>query len=278
MGIKFTKMHGCGNDFIIIDYDEFKKSGMEMQMFVQKICDRNFGVGADGLIIPDTNCTDADIGWHFYNSDGTGAQMCGNGMRCFVKYICDKNNNGKKELRVKTAAGVIHSKILADGRIRVNMSKPVLLNTNINCKITTRDRIFYGMSISMGNPHFVIFVAGADNISQLAETYGAFIAHQTLFTEVPNVSFAKIVSSSKIELCTFERGCGKTFACGTGACAGVVAGILNGLLTNNVTVKLPGGEVNVEWNGTKQQPEQDVFLSGPAEYVFTGELCGDATL
>ena len=126
MGIKFTKMQGCGNDFVIVDFGEFKKSGLQMDEVAKKLCDRHFGVGADGLIIPDINCEEADIGWFFYNSDGTTAQMCGNGMRCFAKYVHDQKLVDKEEFTVKTLAGIIKPQILDNGQVRVNMSKPIL--------------------------------------------------------------------------------------------------------------------------------------------------------
>ncbi len=280
MGIKITKMQGCGNDFVLLDYDEFKKLDSEMSEVAKKLCDRNFGVGADGLIIPNKAVDDADIGWYFYNSDGSTAQMCGNGMRCFAKYVFDKGLINKKEFTVKTLAGIITPKILDDGQVQVNMSKPILEteripflpNHNLNYKISVKNRIFEGNAISMGNPHFVIFIKDDENLLNLAKEYGPEIELGAEFPEKTNVEFIKIKSTKKIELCVWERGCGITLACGTGACASVVAGILNGYLENSVDVELLGGKVNVTWNGSPNKPEGDVFLSGPAEYVFEANL------
>lgn len=280
MGIRFTKMQGCGNDFVIVDYEEFQKSSLKMDKFAEKICDRHFGVGADGLIIPNTNVKDADIGWFFYNSDGSTAQMCGNGMRCFAKYVFDKKLVDKKEFSVKTLAGIIKPQILEDGRVRVNMSKPILdtekipflPNNNLNYKISVKNRIFEGNAVSMGNPHFVIFIKDDENLLELAKEYGPEIETSAEFPEKTNVEFIKIKSFKKIELCVWERGCGITLACGTGACASVVAGVLNGYIENSVDVQLLGGEVNVTWNGSPNKPDGDVFLTGPAEYVFEGEF------
>ena len=280
MGIKITKMQGCVNDFVIIDYDEFQKFGLEMPEVAKKLCDRNFGVGADGLIIPNTNTEDTDIGWYFYNSDGSTAQMCGNGMRCFAKYVYDKGLVNKKEFTVKTLAGIMKPQILEDGQIRVNMSKPILEtekipflpNHNLNYKISVKNRIFEGNAISMGNPHFVIFIKDDEDLLSLAKEYGPEIELGAEFPEKTNVEFIKIKSYKKIELCVWERGCGITLACGTGACASVVAGVLNGYLENSVDVKLLGGTVNVTWNGTANNPDGDLFLTGPAEYVFEAEL------
>lgn len=280
MGIKITKMQGCGNDFVIVDYDEFKKADIKMSEMAIKLCDRHFGVGADGFIIPYKDCDEADIGWFFYNSDGSTAQMCGNGMRCFAKYVYDKKLVDKNEFSVKTLAGIIKPKILENGQVRVNMSKPVLEtekipflpNNNLNYKIAVKNRIFTGNAISMGNPHFVIFVDKEDDLLELAKTYGPEIELGAEFPEKTNVEFIKIKSYKRIELCVWERGCGITLACGTGACASVVAGILNGYLENSVNVELMGGEVNVTWNGSPNKPDGDVFLSGPAEYVFEADF------
>lgn len=279
MSIKVTKMQGCGNDFVILDYEEFKKTGNEMPELAKKLCDRNFGIGADGLIIPNPNCEEADIGWFFYNSDGTTAQMCGNGMRCFAKYAYEKSLVNKREFTVKTLAGIITPKILENGDIRVNMSRPILAsekipfipNNNLNYKISVKDRIFEGNAVSMGNPHFVIFIKDDEDLLQLAKEYGPKIEVSAEFPEKTNVEFIKIKSPKKIELCVWERGCGITLACGTGACASTVAGILNGYIENNIEVQLLGGVVNVEWQGSVNNPDFDVFLSGPAEFVFEAE-------
>lgn len=280
MSIKVTKMQGCGNDFIILDYEEFKKMKCEISVAAKKLCDRNFGIGADGLIIPNTETDDADIGWYFYNSDGSTAQMCGNGMRCFAKYVHDKKLVDKNEFTVKTLAGIMTPCIMGNGQIRVNMSKPILEsekipflpNHNLNYKISVKNRIFEGNAISMGNPHFVIFIKDDENILDLAKTYGPEIEKSVEFPEKTNVEFIKIKSPKKIQLSVWERGCGITLACGTGACASVVAGILNSYLENSVEVELLGGTVNVTWNGSPNKPEGDVFLTGPAEYVFEAVL------
>lgn len=280
MSIKITKMHGCGNDFIILDYKEFKKTGLEMNEVAKQFCDRHYGFGADGLIIPNTDTEDADIGWFFYNADGSIAQMCGNGMRCFAKYVYDNNLVNKNKFTVKTVAGIITPEITDDGKICINMSKPILNpeeipfipNNNFNYKIAIKDKIFEGTAISMGNPHFVIYVRNDENLLSLAKNYGSEIEQAFEFPEKTNVEFVKTLSYKEIEMCVWERGCGITLACGTGACASVVTGILNGHLHNEIKVNLSGGSVDVKWNGSKENPNCDVFLSGPAEYVYYGEL------
>ena len=164
--IKITKMQGCGNDFVIIDYAEYEKTGMKMDELAKKICDRNFGVGADGMIIPDLTLSGdgdevADIGWYFYNSDGSTAQMCGNGMRCFAKYVYDNKLVDKKMFSVKTLAGIIKPELLENGLVKVNMGKPILEDKKIpfwgERKISVMDRNFDITPVSMGNPHCVIF-------------------------------------------------------------------------------------------------------------------------
>ena len=281
MGIKITKMQGCGNDFVILEHAEYKK-GLDnkkwknMSEAAKKLCDRNFGVGADGLIIPNIYTEDTDIGWFFYNSDGSTAQMCGNGMRCFAKYAVDKKLVNKKEFSVKTLAGVIKPHILEDGKIKVNMSKPILEsskipflpNNNLRYKISVKNRIFEGNAVSMGNPHFVIYVDNDEDLLALAQEYGPIIETSAEFPEKTNVEFIKIKTPKEIELCVWERGCGITLACGTGACASVVAGVLNNYIENSVKVNLLGGTVCIDWAGKLGDTDYDVFLTGPAEYVF----------
>lgn len=276
--IHFTKMHGCGNDFVIIGYDEYKKSRLFMGELARKLCDRHFGIGADGLIIPDETTNDTDIGWYFYNSDGSTAQMCGNGMRCFAKYLFDKKIVDKETFTVKTGAGVIEPQILPYGDVRVKMSIPTLEPAKIpfkgyqalNQRLTIQNREFIGNAVSMGNPHFIIFTD--ENTMDLAKTYGPAIETHQLFPEKTNVEFVKILSRNEIELSVWERGCGITLACGTGACASVVAGILNNLTEQEVTVNLPGGTVTIEWCGSEGNTQHPVYLSGPAQYSFEGDF------
>lgn len=285
MGIKVTKMQGCGNDFVILNYDEYLK-GVEnnnwetIPQAALRLCDRNFGIGADGLIIPNTNISDADIGWFFYNSDGTTAQMCGNGIRCFAKYAYDNKLVDKKEFTVKTLAGIITPQIMNNGQVMVKMSVPILEpekipfipQNNLNYKISVKNRIFEGNAISMGNPHFIIFINDDEDLLNLAKTYGPEIETAAEFPEKTNVEFVRIRSYNKIDLRVWERGCGITLACGTGACAAVVAGVLNGYTQNSVDVELLGGTVHIDWDGTKDNTNQSVFMTGPAEYVFEAEI------
>lgn len=272
--IKITKMQGCGNDFVVLDYSEFEKSGLTMSELAKKICDRNFGVGADGMIIPDTKPNgETDIAWYFYNSDGSTAQMCGNGMRCFAKYVYDKKLVSSKSFSVKTLAGVIKPQILDDGNVKVNMGTPILEESKIPFKgekiAHVKDKEFHITPVSMGNPHCVIFTD--EDTLCMAKTYGPDMEVHPFFPEKTNTEFVKVISEKEIEMRVFERGCGITLACGTGACASVVAGVLNNLTENTVKVNLLGGAVNVEWSGSKENPNADIFLIGPANYSFTAD-------
>lgn len=267
--IKLTKMQGLGNDFVIVDYSEYQKTGMSMPEFAKKVCDRNFGVGADGLIIPNLIPKTGDIGWFFYNSDGSTAQMCGNGIRCFAKYAKDNKFVSSNKFGVETLAGIITPEILENGEVKVNMSKPVG-----NCskkKFTILDETFEANIVSMGNPHCVIFVDEDKDLLEMAKTYGPYIEKHELFPEKTNVEFAKVISKNEIDLRVFERGCGITLACGTGACATVVAAILNNLTENKVKVNLIGGSLTIEWQGFLGEENYDVFMTGPAEYSFFAE-------
>src|SRR5574344_1505852 len=279
--IKVTKMQGLGNDFAIIDYSEYEKSRMSMSELAIKICDRHKGIGADGMIIPRVldDAKDADISWFFYNSDGTVAQMCGNGIRCFTKYVKDKHLVHSNKIRVRTLAGIIIPEIQSDGTVRVNMSTPILEparipfrgNSNLNYEVKVFDKDFKLNAISMGNPHCVIFTDGSEDLLKMAKVYGEELEHNNLLPEKTNVEFAHVSSRNEIDMRVFERGCGITLACGTGACATAVAGILNNLTDSKVKINLLGGSLIIEWQGSLTNPKQDIFMTGPAEYSFFAE-------
>lgn len=279
--IKITKMQGLGNDFVVLDYSEYKKTGLPMDELAKKLCDRNFGVGADGMMIPNLSPSnsEAEIGWCFYNSDGTIAQMCGNGIRCFAKYVKDNNLVKSNKFAVETLAGIIVPEILEDGNVKVKMSVPILEpekipfkgDKNLNYEVTVDDKTFMLNAVSMGNPHCIIFVEDDSDLLELAKTYGPKLESHELFPEKTNVEFIKVKSKSEIDLRVYERGCGITLACGTGACASVVAGILNNLTENKVKVNLLGGALTIEWQGSRENLQENVFMSGPAEYSFFAE-------
>lgn len=276
--IKFTKMQGLGNDFIVLDYEEYKKTDLSKAELAKCLCDRHFGIGADGLMIVNPEPKDAETGWFFYNSDGSVAQMCGNGIRCFAKYICEKGLINKSEFSVDTLAGTIIPKLNSDGTVTVNMNKPVLepskipvqVSSILNFELIACGEKFLVNAVSMGNPHCVIFTD--KNTKSAAVKYGSDVENNPVFPEKTNVEFIKILSRSEINLDVWERGCGITLACGTGACASVVAGILNGYLDNKVRVNLPGGTLIIEWDGSKDDVNHDVFMTGPANFSFTGEI------
>ncbi len=185
--IKFTKMNGLGNDFVILDYEEYQKTNFSADELAIKLCNRNFGIGADGLIVVNPNTDKTDISWIFYNSDGSVAQMCGNGMRCFARYIYDNKIVNKKEFSVETKAGIIIPQIISDNEVRVNMGKPILEPDKIPCKTETNLNIPYKIdnnnfllnTVSMGNPHCIIFVE--KNSKELALKYGSKIENDSLF-------------------------------------------------------------------------------------------------
>ena len=274
--IFFTKMQGLGNDFVVLDWEEYQEIGQSAESLALKMCHRNFGVGADGLIVVVPESDNADLSWIFYNSDGTPAQMCGNGMRCFAKYVLNKGYIDKHEFSVETKAGIISPKINDNGTVTVNMGTPVFEPAKIpfkgenvlNYKLNSSDKTFSINCASMGNPHCVIFTD--EDIKACALKYGSGIETHELFPEKTNVEFIRIKSRNEIDLAVWERGCGITMACGTGACASVATGIMNGYLDNNVKVNLPGGSLVIEWAGTKTDPNHDIFMTGPAEFSFEG--------
>ncbi|MDD3238296.1 MAG: diaminopimelate epimerase [Candidatus Gastranaerophilales bacterium] len=276
--IKFTKMQGLGNDFVVLDFEEYKKTQISKEDLAKKLCDRHFGIGADGLIIINPKTQNTDIGWFFYNSDGTIAQMCGNGMRCFARYVFDHKLVDKKEFSVDTKAGVIIPKIVDKEHVRVNMNKPVLetkkipvdVNNNLNFEVKTSNRTFTANAVSMGNPHCIIVTD--DNTKDLVLKYGGEIETNILFPEKTNVEFIKILNKNEINLDVWERGCAITLACGTGACASTVAAILNGLVDKKVKVNLPGGSLTIEWDGSKNDINHNVYMTGRADYSFVGEI------
>lgn len=277
--LKFTKMQGLGNDFVVIEEKNLEKD-CDRSALAIKLCDRRLGIGADGLIILQENAQDSDFEWDFYNSDGTIAEMCGNGMRCFAKYLHQKGHASKKEFSVKTLAGTIIPKINEDGTITVNMGNPIFQAEKIpvksdkmpvlNEELTIKDKQFSFNAVSMGNPHCIIIENQTPK--DFALKYGHDVEHNAIFPKKTNVEFIKILSQNEISIDVWERGCGITQACGTGACASVVACILNNLTSTKVKANLPGGALVIEWQGSLDDLEQPVFMTGSAEFVFSGEV------
>lgn len=262
MSIKFEKWQGLGNDFVIL-FDDIATSDIAVKM-----CDRNFGVGADGLFCP-TKSDKADIAWKFYNSDGTIAQMCGNGIRCFAKFVKKHNFVTKNKFTVETLAGIITPEILDNGNVIVDMGEAILDASKIPVDVPNPlDFTVEGYSataVSMGNPHCVIYTD--EDSKTLARLKGAGIETNQIFPEKTNVEFVNIISNNKIKMDVWERGCGITLACGTGACASVVAGVKRGLISRQCDVILPGGVLNINY-----LENNHVLMSGPAKCSFLGEF------
>lgn len=260
MGIKFEKWQGLGNDFVIL-LDDIATPDLAVKM-----CDRNFGIGADGLFCP-TKSDKADIAWKFYNSDGTIAQMCGNGIRCFAKFAIKHGLVDKNKFSVETLAGIITPKVLENGNVLVDMGEPIL-EANlipINCD-TPFDFNIQGYSataVSMGNPHCVIYTDEDSEV--LAKTKGAKLEADAIFPQKTNVEFVNKLSNNRVKMNVWERGCGITLACGTGACATVVAGVKRGLINNRCDVVLPGGILNIDY-----REDNHVYMQGDAKCVFSG--------
>ena len=275
MKIAFTKMHGLGNDFILVD-NKLLPPGTDFASMSKKLCDRHFGIGGDGLILvnPDNPSSDTDLTWRIFNSDGTEPQMCGNGIRCFARYVYDKGLINKKEFSVSTLAGKIKPVIETGGMVTVDMGEPELdpvkVPVNIKAKkvidlpITVEGANFKINCISMGNPHCVIFIH--DDIDILK--FGPILEVHEIFPEKTNVEFVKVLSREHIKVNVWERGCGITLACGTGACACTVASVLNDLTERNINVTLPGGDLRISYD----ENSNHIFMTGPAEYAFDGEF------
>ena len=265
--IKFTKMQGLGNDFVIVDYEEIKNLDISLSELSIRMCDRKFGVGADGLIVvnPDDMKSNTDVCWRIINSDGSEPQMCGNGMRCFAQYVFNQGLVQGKKFSVNTLAGTIIPEVLEGDLVRVNMGKPILeadkipVKSNLfpvlNDTLQAGDRTFQFSAVSMGNPHCLIFTD--ENTEELALKYGSSIENNPIFPEKTNVEFIKVISEKHIKINVWERGCGITLACGTGACASTVASILNNLTENKVTADLPGGSLTIEWAGNPIDKDHD---------------------
>jgi diaminopimelate epimerase len=281
MKIKFTKMHGAGNDFMVFD-------GIHQQIQFtpeqwKSLADRRFGVGADQMLVVERSLIpEVDFRYRIYNADGGEVEHCGNGARAFVKFVHEKKLIKKKRMRVEIMKGIIELNLEEDGNVTVDMNAPVLDVKQIPFRSTGLESKTEGSAtlwplevgkkkimvsvISMGNPHAVQMVEDADAVDIATE--GPLIEKNERFPERVNAGFMQIIDEHHIKLRVYERGAGETLACGTGACAAVVAGILRGRLTSPVAVSARGGELSIQWSGVGQP----VFLTGPAVKVFEGEI------
>lgn len=275
--MKFTKMHGCGNDYVYVDcttklIDQIPETAI-------KVSDRHFGIGSDGLILIRPSET-ADFMMDMYNMDGSRGKMCGNGIRCVAKYVYDKGLTDKQKIRIETLSGIKELDLtVEDGKVTlvtVNMgspiTQPVLIPVRSDKEILIKEPIMIGeevyeiTTVSMGNPHAVVFVEDTKTIP--IETLGPKFDFHEIFPERVNTEFVHVVDRNHIEMRVWERGSGETLACGTGACASVVACVLNGLTDNKVLVTLLGGELTIFYD----QSQNTVFMTGPATLVFEGEM------
>jgi diaminopimelate epimerase len=277
MRIQFTKMHGLGNDFVVIDALSQHISLRSSQ--ISKLADRHTGIGFDQLLlIEPPSRPDADFDYRIFNSDGGEVEHCGNGARCFAKFVTDRALTAKRQITVNTLTGLITLTLTDDGRVRVNMGQPnwepsALPYTGPEpddtatavALPTSSGPVSCGL-VSMGNPHAVIRVD--DVASTEVATLGQDIQSMDCFPQSVNVGFLEIVSASEVRLRVFERGVGETLACGTGACAAVAWGHRQGWLGTQVTVATQGGNLQIAWQGAGH----DVFMTGPAESVFEGEF------
>ncbi|NLK75350.1 MAG: diaminopimelate epimerase [Clostridiales bacterium] len=275
--MKFTKMHGIGNDYIYVDCT--KEVIDNIPETAIKVSDRHYGVGSDGLILIRSS-DKADFMMDIYNYDGSRAKMCGNGIRCVGKYVYDYGLTDKTNLLIETLSGIKTLDLdVVDGKVEsvtVDMGAPILepskipvksnLDKIINEPIMVGDEEFLITCVSMGNPHGVVFVEDTKSIP--LETLGPLFENHSMFPDRINTEFVRIIDRKNIDMRVWERGSGETLACGTGACASVVACILNGLTDNEVTVHLLGGDLKIRYD----EKENKVFMTGPAVTVFDGEI------
>ena len=274
MRLRFTKMQGVGNDFVVVD--AINQPVALDAANVRRIADRHFGVGCDQLLLIERpRSQGTDFYYRIFNPDGEEVQHCGNGARCFLRYVRDKHLTDKREIRVETLAGVITPRLEADGQVTVDMGAPIFSPDSIPF-LSEKEQLTYRLEVtgesveisalSMGNPHAVQVVDDVDRAP--VATQGPLIENHARFPQRINAGYMQIVDSHRIRLRVYERGAGETLACGTGACAAVVAGIARGLLVSPVTVQTRGGNLVIAWEG----PSRSVFMTGPAQTVFEGEL------
>lgn len=274
MKLKFTKMHGAGNDFVVID-------GVRQEVYLTPeqlriLADRHFGVGCDQILLVERSQNDeADFRYRIFNADGGEVEQCGNGARCFVRFVHDHKLISKKEIVVETKSGLISPRLEDDGRVTVNMGAPIFEPARIPF-VSDSDAIIQPLdvngaiveitAVSMGNPHAVQIV---DDVEQApVSAMGPLIERHERFPKRVNVGFMQVVDRSHIKLRVFERGSGETLSCGTGACAAVVSGVRRGLLDESVQVATHGGVLSISWAGEGAP----VLMTGPAITVFEGEI------
>lgn len=273
MKLKFTKMHGLGNDFVVIDAVNQQVSLSPEQL--RRLADRHLGVGCDQILLIEKAEGDGDFRYRIFNADGGEVEQCGNGARCFVRYVHDRGMTDKKEVRIETLSGVVIPKLEEDGEVTVNMGVPKFEPHEIPFIAQQRaptyplrldDKQVEISVVSMGNPHAVRVVSDLDNAPVLTE--GPLIEKHSRFPQRVNAGYMEIIDPHHIRLRVYERGAGETLACGTGACAAAVAGIQRGVLESPVKVSFFTGDLFIRWEGENQP----VWMTGPAVAVFDGEI------
>jgi len=274
MKLRFTKMHGLGNDFVVLDGISQAVALTPEQC--RRIADRHFGVGCDQiLLVEKPTRDDVDFRYRIFNADGGEVEQCGNGARCFVRFVHDNGLTDKSSIRVETASGVIEPRLLDDGLVTVDMGAPHFAPADIpfvaeaealTYPLKVGEHIIHIAALSMGNPHAVLRVNDLD--SAPVDILGAAIESHSRFPQRVNAGFMQVLTPHDIRLRVYERGAGETLACGTGACAAVVAGIRQGWLQSPVSVHTRGGDLVIAWAGDGQP----VYMTGPATTVFVGEL------
>ncbi len=275
--MKITKMHGIGNDYIYVNC--FEETVADPRRAARELSDRHFWIGSDGLVLIKPSDA-ADFEMDMYNSDGSRAEMCGNAIRCVGKYVYDNGMTQKTRLSIATGAGIKYLDLtVKDGKVstvRVDMGEPILSPRLIPClydgdvavsrPITVKGRDCLVTCVSMGNPHAVVYVEDVDGLE--IEKIGPYFESHEMFPKKTNTEFVKVLSPRLIQMRVWERGAGETWACGTGACAVLVSGVLNGLCERKATVRLRGGDLVIEWD----EKTDHVFMTGPAAHVFTAEI------
>lgn len=274
MKLSFTKMQGLGNDFVVIDAYSQPVSLTNTQ--IKQIADRHFGVGCDQLLVVEkTSNPSADFRYRIFNADGGEVEQCGNGARCFVRFVHDKKLTGKSQICVETASGIIYPKLEDNGLVTVDMGAPRFEPAEIpfvadklaeTYPLQVGNEVVTISSVSMGNPHAIQIVQNVDTAA--IESQGPLIVNHERFPQRVNAGFMQIIDEHHIKLRVFERGAGETLACGTGACAAAVAGIQLGKLQSPVTVSMRGGQLSIAWQGGSAS----VMMTGPAVTVFEGQL------
>jgi diaminopimelate epimerase len=272
--IQFTKMHGLGNDFMVVD-------GVTQNVFfspeqIRRLADRNFGIGFDQLLLVEPPY-DPDLDFHYriFNADGSEVEQCGNGARCFARFVRNKGLTNKNKIRVSTSSGKMTLRLERDGTVTVNMGVPILEPSLIPFKakkpektylLQTAQQTFLCGAASMGNPHCVLDVE--DVTSAAVAEIGALLTKHERFPRGVNVGFMQVINSGHIKLRVYERGAAETLACGTGACAAVVVGQIQGKLDQQVRVDLPGGTLTINWEGEGKP----LWMTGPAQHVYDGQI------